>query len=278
MQHCTSAVTSYMWLIGKFRRLCCCNLRKCINDGLKILAPGTCHRQRLTGALAQEDSQLSITSQYLYGVGQEQIEAIISAITRERLSTYVNATATEALALYELNSELSTSIFKVIGSFEIVFRNAVAKAIAEQFNTEDWYQCDEFTSALNCNLRRRIQDVRSRLGNRNLRAGHVISELNFHFWVALHERCYEHTFWTRFLRNIWPEGQRRSEVHSDLLRIKELRNRIAHHEPVFSQDRRAHIDLVWQRLEQLSPDTHALLLRRAESELDSLLSTLDSLD
>ena len=225
---------------------------------------------------------MSITSQYLRDVSQEQIEAIISAITRERLSTYVNATTTEAeaLALYELNSELSSSIFKVIGSFEIVFRNAVAKAAANQFNTADWHQCDEFTSALSCRLRGRIQDVCGRLGRRGLpvQPGRIISELNFHFWVALHERQYEHKFWTRFLRNIWPEGQRRSEVHNDLIKIKNLRNRIAHHEPVFSQDRRPHIDLVWRRLEQLSPDTYALLQRRANPELDSLLSTLDNLD
>ena len=203
-------------------------------------------------------------------------------ITRERLSTYVNTTATEAeaLALYELNSDLSSSIFKVVGSFEIVFRNAVAKAATNQFNTADWYQCHKFTSALSCRLHGRIQDVCGWLGRRGLpvHPGRVISELNFHFWVALHERQYEHTFWTRFLRNIWPEGQRRSEVHSDLIKIKNLRNRIAHHEPVFSQDWRPHIDLVWQRLEELSPDTHALLLRRAKPELDSLLSTLDNLD
>jgi hypothetical protein len=225
---------------------------------------------------------LPITGQYLHGIGQEQIEAIISAITRERLSTYVDATATEAeaLALHELNSELSSSIFKVIGSFEIVFRNAVAAAAANQFNTADWYRCDEFTSALHPRLHGRIEDVCNRLNKRGLpvHPGRVISELNFHFWVALHENRYEHTFWTRFLRNIWPEGQSRSEVHSDLIQIKNLRNRIAHHEPVFSQDRRQHIDLVWQRLKQLSPDTHALLLRRAKPELDSLLSTLDDLD
>ena len=271
-----------MLLVGKFRRRCCCYLRKCRKDGLKSLAPGTCRWQRHSGALVKEDSQLSITSQYLHDVGQEQIEAIITAITRERLSTYVNAMATEAeaLALYELNSELSGSIFKVIGSFEIVFRNAVARAVASQFNTADWYQCDEFTSALRCRLHRRIQDVCNRLDGRGIpvHPGRVISELNFHFWVALHEGHYEHTFWTRFLRSIWPEGQRRSEVHSDLIKIKELRNRIAHHEPVFSRDRRLHIELVWHRLEQLSPETYALLQRRAKPKLDSLLSTLDNLD
>ena len=97
-----------MLLVGKFRRRCCCYLRKCRKDGLKSLAPGACRWQRHSGALVKEDSQLSITSQYLHDVGQEQIEAIITAITRERLSTYVNAMATEAeaLALYELNSEL----------------------------------------------------------------------------------------------------------------------------------------------------------------------------
>lgn len=59
------------------------------------------------------------------------------------------------------------------------------------------------------------------------------------------------------LRRAWSAGENIKRVHKDLLKIRDLRNRIAHHEPIFAERWRKRADIVWLRLEQLSPEKHA---------------------
>ncbi len=103
--------------------------------------------------------------------------------------------------------------------------------------------------------------------DREVESGRVVSELTFHFWVALHERKYREQFWIPFLRKIWPDGENVRTLHKDLLKIRDLRNRIAHDEPVFVPKWRPCSDLILRRLEQLSPRQHAWLSDRVQPEL-----------
>ena len=103
-----------------------------------------------------------------------------------------------------------------------------------------------------------------------------VSELTFHFWVALHERKYRTQFWVPFLRRIWPDGQDPKRVHKDLSKIRDLRNRIAHHEPVFAPKWRTCSDLILSRIEQLSPEQHAWISLRVRAELGDVLAEMNS--
>ena len=107
-------------------------------------------------------------------------------------------------------------------------------------------------------------------------ADRIVAELTFHFWVALHERKYRTQFWLPFLRRIWPDGRDPKRVHRDLSKIRDLRNRIAHHEPVFAPKWRTCSELILGRIEQLSPEQHAWISLRVQAELGDVLTGINS--
>ena len=230
---------------------------------------------------AKADSPLPLGSQYLESLSEEDVTAIIANMNMERLSAYRHATRSnvEALALYELNARLSNCLHEVIGGLEVVLRNAVSEAVKDHFKRKDWYGARTFTSLLTPERRRNLREVRKRLTARRqtVESGRVVAGLTLYFWVAMHEKKYRDTLWTPFLRTIWPYNTDIRDVHKDLLKICKLRNRIAHYEPIFADCWRHRSDIIWLRLEQLSPSHHAWFEDRIRPTLDALNGDLDRL-
>jgi hypothetical protein len=84
-----------------------------------------------------------------------------------------------------------------------------------------------------------LQNVRSRV----LTTGKVIPELKFVFWQKLFTSRHDQRLWDTYLRQVLPNvaptktvAQLREGVYNDLEQIRTLRNRIAHHEPVFARN------------------------------------------
>lgn len=81
-----------------------------------------------------------------------------------------------------------------------------------------------------------------------LTPGRIVAELSFGFWTALVGRKYEKRLWVPHLHRAFPNTLRmtgpakgarkkrpmldRSDIADRLERIRQLRNRIAHHEPI----------------------------------------------
>jgi len=158
-------------------------------------------------------------SQYLISRNREDIHAIISSLDRERLAAYFRTTRTdvEALTLYALNAHFSIHLLEVIGGFEVALRNVVSRSITDHFSRHggnglglgdvqrNWHRDPAFTSLLEDRHRQVIE--RTRRWPRNEGADLVIAELSLHFWVALHEKRYEHRLWTPFPRKVWPAAR-----------------------------------------------------------------------
>ena len=68
--------------------------------------------------------------------------------------------------------------------------------------------------------------------------GKVIAELMFGFWLNLTDRRVEHTLWVPFLHKAFlPRTPPRRAAFNNLLeKLRQLRNRVAHHEPIFHMD------------------------------------------
>ena len=76
----------------------------------------------------------------------------------------------------------------------------------------------------------------------------VVAALSFGFWVSLtgsggrltsgSKANYEMTLWRPALRRAFPHREKltRKQVHRPLNDLRTLRNRIAHHEPIFARD------------------------------------------
>lgn len=101
---------------------------------------------------------------------------------------------------------------------------------------------------------------------------HYISECSFGFWVGLFRGDYEQALWNRLLPAVFPHAPRRlrsrSGLYERLDRIRRLRNRVFHHEPIWHlQDLEQQHELILETIGWISP---------AMLELTRLLDRFDS--
>ena len=65
--------------------------------------------------------------------------------------------------------------------------------------------------------------------------GRVVAELSFGFWVGLFANVYDQNLWRTDLYHLFSPRPQRRQLHEDLDKLRTLRNRIAHHEPIFQR-------------------------------------------
>jgi hypothetical protein len=222
---------------------------------------------------------LPLINQYLAQCSDEVVNQIIANIGRERLTQYLQSTLDDrsALALYQVNGQLSKHIHELIGGFEIALRNSISQSLSGHYQRDDWYRARNFVMQLAQERRQNIREVRNRLkmDRREERPGRIIAGLTFHFWVSMHENKYRDITWTPHLHKIWPRGESLKVIHKDLLKVRDLRNRIAHHEPIFNLNWRIRIDIIWSRFEHVSPKKKAWFHERLSRKINPLLEICD---
>lgn len=168
--------------------------------------------------------------------GQRTVQV---TLTRNRLTSYVircNGNLHDALLLYERNTRTSESLYGVIQAVEVTARNFIHGTMAQSVGRSDWYN--------HVGLERRelgsIRDAKDVLltWHKKPTSNGIISELTFGFWVRLMAPAYEKTLWVPHLSKAFPELPKadRVQVFDRFEAIRKLRNRIAHHEPIFARD------------------------------------------
>jgi hypothetical protein len=167
-----------------------------------------------------------------------------------RFRAYLEVTAGEharAVALYNWNAEVSAAFLEVIYHLEVLIRNAIDRqfpstdqAAVLSILVPDVWLCDPGT--LTDEGRERVNDAINRLqrGGRRPTRGRVISSLTFGFWQALFSGAYE-DLWRTTLSKAFPDGSgKRREIANPAGPILHFRNRVAHHESIFSSDLAGH--------------------------------------
>lgn len=86
---------------------------------------------------------------------------------------------------------------------------------------------------LNIPNRRSIAAAVQHCRGHNVTPDAVIAELPFGFWRHCGDSAHEATLWVPYLRHTWPAGTSRVRVDRALMDINTMRNRAAHHEPLF---------------------------------------------
>jgi hypothetical protein len=150
----------------------------------------------------------------------------IRLFSQPRMQRYIyeasNEKGSSAYLLYMKNTKLSASCFEAIGYLEVALRNQINNALIKKFGFDWMKQTDQF----------------DRYAQQCLSKARSVSDLTFGFWTSLFgrgdTRAYDQQIWTDA---IWPSLQncKRSErkaIHVKLNHIRELRNRIAHHEAI----------------------------------------------
>lgn len=164
---------------------------------------------------------------------------IHSALSISRISTYENASArlnSSALDLYAWNAKVSGALLMPLHICEVTIRNAVSDVLDSSH--KDWIQSDGFKKRLPDYFKNDLTKAIDKAKRKNCidRKGQVIAELTFGFWQHLFTKNYN-SMWNTNLSLAFPNGSYSSphDVYQDLEKIRKLRNRIAHHEPIFKR-------------------------------------------
>lgn len=172
------------------------------------------------------------------------VSTLEAALSVPRLGTYINAcvgTSANPLDLYGWNARISSALMLPAHFSEIAVRNAVSDALTHTYG-DRWPWSEAFKTSLPnpggaaYSPRRDLERTRDRQST----TGKVVAELKFAFWEHMFTRRHK-TLWDQQIRHHFPHcspaaatDTLREGIRQNLESIRKLRNRIAHHEPIFA--------------------------------------------
>jgi hypothetical protein len=164
-----------------------------------------------------------------------------TAISSPRFNRYLKACTNDqkrAEDLYKANLLLSQEMYAVIGIFEIVLRNSIDRhfkpikghswlsdAVQSGGYLETSPGCEESVKS--------VRDAIAKLGT-NCTHDRLIAKLTFGFW-AYQFAAKQYAAGGSSLLNIFsdrPHGTNQKAVFQRLIKINQIRNRVAHYEPI----------------------------------------------
>jgi hypothetical protein len=176
---------------------------------------------------------------FTFVIGGSASQSLARVVGAERLSRYLvdrRGSQVEALRLYSWNIEASAALLGAYAALEVGVRNAMHERLGEIFARADWWEGARLQPAERAQIdaARSYLDTRKRAG---WSTGHVVAELRPSFWEALLANRYHAALWERGLAGAFPYYcGRRAALRERLERLRLLRNRAAHHEPIFARD------------------------------------------
>lgn len=173
------------------------------------------------------------------------LQQVVGSLTPQRLGKYLAATNNDprqALRLYVLNTQISSALLSDLHYVEVVLRNKFDVELTAGFGAT-WFDDPVFLALMNPRSQGIISKAKRDAKKHwprgmALPPGKVIAELMFGFWLNLTDSSLEHRLWVPHLHKAFRPrtAPKRSEFNHKLERLRQLRNRIAHHEPIFHMD------------------------------------------
>ncbi len=175
----------------------------------------------------------------------ESARHVLVTLSRPRLSRYLQLAGDnlqQALKLYILNSRVSAAFLHDLHFVEVALRNKFDAQLVLRYG-QDWYARSDFLSLINGRgrsilLKAQRDAARGDSPDSSVSPGKVIAELSFGFWLQLTDAPLEHGLWVPCLHRAFAprRAPKRSVFNARLEVLRQLRNRIAHHEPVLHWD------------------------------------------
>lgn len=188
-------------------------------------------------------------------ISQQQKLKIRQVLSVPRMSTYEralqdNAYFSDALELYAWNAQISAALLAPLHICEVSMRNAISEACEAQYGAR-WPWSTGFERSLpNSGRYNPKQDLFNARSNQQT-TGKVIPELKFIFWQKMFTSRFDQRLWQTHLDNVLPNldqslslSQKRHKIFSELEQVRKLRNRIAHHEPIFNRNLQNDFDVI----------------------------------
>ena len=172
----------------------------------------------------------------------ELLAQLESSISIARLQRYRSPRGDdlETAVNYLWNVALAESLYCSLSAVEIALRNALHTTLTQHFGVPNWF---DHRGLLEPRQRNEIESVKARIGSQGdpVTPDRIVSELTFGFWVVILSRNYAGRLWqgqnAAPLKNAFlaiPKNKRqRQTIHQQYNEIRELRNRMFYHEPLF---------------------------------------------
>ncbi|MGH3544439.1 MAG: hypothetical protein ACRDPW_00670 [Mycobacteriales bacterium] len=174
-----------------------------------------------------------------------QLSVVAARISVERLAPYRSVVAdardplAAALALYGRSAVVSGQFWALLGYVEVIVRNALHDQLtarsAADFGEPRWYLDPDRVLSGQARSHIAAARVRVAVSGKSESPGRVVAELSFGLWRFLLAARYERSLWRTCLHRAFPGQGRRKAVHAKIAVLHELRNRIAHHEPIHNR-------------------------------------------
>ncbi len=168
--------------------------------------------------------------------------SLAQTLSIERLDAYRNrmpkpTSELELLGRYAWNMALSESLYPTLQLMEIALRNTIHHTASQYFGRDDWFDVPDVLK--HDHERDAIRKAKLALSRQRKKtdSSRIVAELSFGFWTSLLDSRYEQTLWPRLLQSAFPHMPRRRRTRSELskrfLTVRNLRNRVFHHEPIW---------------------------------------------
>ena len=192
---------------------------------------------------------------------------IASSISLERLKSYEilcpSCTESEIIGAYHWNLLMCQALYPFIHSAEVALRNAINIAIAQKFNTKDWFDIvikDKVSIDILTNVKKEL--ARKKQFNH----ADIVASLTFGFWTSLlkkkiyRDQYNKERLWPDLIPVVFPRYERkggddRKNIAQRFEEIKLIRNRLFHHEPI------------WKFKDSISPESCIAELRRKFNDI-----------
>jgi len=165
---------------------------------------------------------------------------LINTINPERFAPYIQDGADEltGLARYSLNIALCQALYPSVHCLEIALRNAIHSELSEFAGTDLWFDdIEELTDKQRADIAvARVKLTKSTSAAR-ITSGQIVAELSLGFWTAFFNRHFARLSLSgRLVKSVFKNGPKakrdRSKIDVRLIAIRNLRNRIFHHERI----------------------------------------------
>lgn len=197
-------------------------------------------------------------------------------VSRVRLENYrAGGTDLDMVVNYFYNLELSESLYPTLQAFEVAFRNSIHSTLLQHFNNPFWFDTAGLYPPPKPPKTTTWQEDALRVARRKLTeegkphdADRIVAEMHLGYWHALFNRPFEQKLWRpnqwALLEQVFPQMTRkqrnRQYVWKRVDRIRILRNRVMHYEPIWHRVRLAddHISIL-EALHWISSDMHDVI-------------------
>ena len=166
----------------------------------------------------------------------EELEAALSFERFARYLEWAEGDRTWAFELYALNTRVSESLYTPLQMLEVALRNRI-HAVMMEARHERWFEDESFL--LVENQRGQLAEAGRKVmsDGKEPTPGRLVAALTFSFWTSMLASAYEELWQTtlhRIARRENGKGLRRKDLSGPLTRLRHLRNRVAHHEPILT--------------------------------------------